>query len=290
VTPDTVFGIASLTKTMTAALLLSLVDQGTISLDDHLGKYSAQLPNAWKKLTIRQLANMTAGIEPAAKPKERSWEEDMKVLSQMPLKWTPGTRYEYSNPSYRLLGTLMEAITGVSYVAILRERILQPLGMSSTKPMKQFRGSERVATAYQNNDGDIVQVDYKDDDISFSSGMLASTSADMAKYVNGLLEGKLPLSTDAYQTMFSERPTLPSGNAPIWAFGWDITEDQQTGMKFAEMQGGDPGVASAIVLVPESKLAVVALANMYDKRAYKIPKMVARTIIREQQMLSSNPE
>jgi CubicO group peptidase (beta-lactamase class C family) len=287
VTPDTIFGIASLTKTMTAALLLSLADERQVDLDATLESYMPQAPKAWRKLTVRQLANMTAGIEPAAKP-ERSWAKDMQVLAKTPLKWVAGTRYEYSNPSYRLLGTLIEAITGISYFAMLQQRILEPLEMGSTMPMKRFKGSERVATAYQNNDGEIVKVKYKDDAISFSSGMLASSSNDLAKYVAGMLQNKLGLSTEAYQAMFGDRPKLPSGQKPIWAYGWDVYEDKQTGMRFAEMQGGDPGVSSSIVMVPQSGLAVVALSNMYDKRAYKIPPMVARTIIQDQQMLSQN--
>src|ERR1700733_60540 len=126
VTPDTIFGLASVTKTFTAMTLLRLVDQGKVNIDDTIDKYLDHLPDAWKKLTIRQLANMSAGI-PESRPGEVGWGEEMKIVEDKPLLFEAGTSTKYSNPSYRTLGSIIEKVTGKPYLEAVLETICKPL-------------------------------------------------------------------------------------------------------------------------------------------------------------------
>jgi CubicO group peptidase (beta-lactamase class C family) len=131
VTSQTVFGLASLTKTFTALVLLSLVDQGKINLDDRLDKYLDDLVKSWRPITIRQLASMSGGILKAL-PSEVVWSEQFKLVQEQPLVSTPGSEYLYSNYSYRTLGSVIEKVTGKKYLEVVHETVLDPLSMKAT--------------------------------------------------------------------------------------------------------------------------------------------------------------
>ena len=107
VTPRTVFGLASITKTFTALAVLLLMDEGCVKAEGTLAHYLPDLSLTWQTLTIEQLADMTAGIPKRLIP-EIVWPEEMEKLEREPLLFTPGTDYSYSNPSYRTLGTVIE--------------------------------------------------------------------------------------------------------------------------------------------------------------------------------------
>lgn len=279
VTPRTVFGLASITKTFTAMALLSLVEQGKIGLDDTLDKHLTVLPPSWRKITIRQLASMTSGI-PTGIPNEVAWPAEMVILQRKPLMFKPGTRYCYSNPGYRTLGTVIEKASGKPYLQYVNETILVPLKMGHTGPREQFDQKDISAALGVSKAGARpVTFAYKPTDISFSSGMLFSNTQDMSKYAQGILDQKI-LSADSYQTLLHDRPSLPGGTPAKWAFGWGSTHKQAYGGKLVcGMNGGNPGVSSTIIIIPDEKIAIIGLSNAYCADAYKIPRMVARSLL-----------
>jgi len=280
VTPHTVFGLASLTKTFTALTLLWLVDRGMVRLDDTLDVYLGHLPPQWQKLTIRQLASMQAGMRKGI-PRERPWPEEMKALEKMPLLFPPGSASEYSNPSYRILGNVIEKVTGKPYLQVVREVILDPLGMSTTGTTSELQATGLVSTPYDNQQGKapLRVIGYKDLALSFAAGMLASTSADLALYVRALMNRSI-LSPVGYETLWIRRPPLPNGNPCNWAFGWGSTHRPLYGGQLSiGMNGGDPAVASTIIILPESQLAVIALSNLQSKPLYRLPRRVLSTVL-----------
>lgn len=280
VTPKTIFGLASITKTFTALALLSLVDAGKLKLDDTLDKHIGKLPDTWKKLTIRQLATMTAGI-PTGIPKERAWPEEMTIIQGLPLMFKPGTRYCYSNPSYRTLGTVIESVSGKPYLEYIESTILKPLSMTSTGTREQLQSTGLVSQPLGMNrrTGQLTLLRYKPTEISFSSGLLFSNAEDMAKYAQALLDHKL-LSRSSYDTLLVARPKLPDGSQSNWAYGWGSTRKKAYGGKLVcGMNGGNPGVSSTILLIPQENMAIVGLSNAYAPGAYKIPRMVAQAVL-----------
>lgn len=280
VTPDTVFGLASVTKTFTALALLSLVESGKLSLDDPLSKHLTGLPSSWKNLTLRQLASMTAGV-PNDIPREKPWPEEMAIIQTKPLLFKPGSRYSYSNPSYRTLGTVIERVTGKPYLQYLNSTVLKPLDMKSTGSREDLEKTATVSQPFGVNQstGRSVLLRYKPTEISFSSGMLFSNATDMSKYAQALLDHKL-LNAGSYKTLFVSRPPLSTGAQSNWAFGWGVERKKAYGGRLVYgMNGGNPGVASTILLVPEEKLAIVGLSNVYAPTAYRIPRMVAQAVL-----------
>jgi len=276
VTNQTVFGLASLTKTFTALTLLSLVDKGLVNLDDPLSKYVRDLSPQYQNLTIRQLASMTAGV-PKVVPQEVEWRNQIPILDKMPLQFEPGSQYLYSNFSYRLLGTVITNVTKRDYLEVVRETILNPLQMNNTATTVIMSKYGIVATAYGDNNGKgpLRQIEYKNPEVSFSAGMLASTSDDLVRYVFGLMSRKI-ISPQAYQTMWYTRPPLTTGAPSPWAFGWSAGKKEKMGGQYVvAMNGGTPGVASSIIIFPESNSAIISLSNLRKPPIYQIAQKAA---------------
>lgn len=290
VTNQTVFGLASLTKTFTALTLLSLVDKGLVNLDDPLSKYVRDLSPQYQNLTIRQLASMTAGV-PKVVPQEVEWRNQIPILDKMPLQFEPGSQYLYSNFSYRLLGTVINNVTKRDYLEVVRETILSPLQMNNTATTVIMNKYGIVATAYGDNNGKgpLRQIEYKNPEVSFSAGMLASTSDDLVRYVFGLMSRQI-ISPQAYQTLWYTRPPLSTGAPSPWAFGWSAGKKEKMGGQYVvAMNGGTPGVASSIIIFPESNSAVISLSNLRKPPVYQIAQKAAAIMFAPQNTSSQAP-
>ncbi len=277
VTPDTIFGLASITKTFTALTLLSLVDQGKVNVDETIDKYLDSLPDNWKKLTIRQLASMSSGIR-ESRPGEVGWEKEMKIVEEAPLLFEPGTMTKYSNPSYRTLGSIIEKVTGKSYLEAVVETICTPLGLHATGTQISLENAGLIASPYvATPDGEIKKIKYRPPDIGYAAGMLFSNVSDMLKYGQSLLDGKL-LTPSSYKILWYERPALKTGAPCPWAFGWGAKEHAPAyGNQYQlGMNGGIPGMASTILIFPQSKTVIVAMSNLREPPVYEIVKQAAK--------------
>lgn len=275
-TNDTIFGLGSLTKTFTALALLTLVDQGLVGLEDPLSKYIDGLTNDYKPLTIRQLASMTAGV-PAKVSQEVDWRNQLEILDHTPLVSQPGSAYLYSNYSYRLLGSVIEKVTKQPYLQYVESTICAPLNMRSTGTTMLLQPTGRVAQAYGDNmgQGPLRAIQYKSPAIAFSAGMLATTSNDLIKYVFGLMSHKI-ISEDGYKILWDYRPPLTTGQPSKWAFGWAKTRNKNMGDALTlSMNGGVPGIASTIIILPESNSAVIALCNLRKPPVYQVARTAA---------------
>ncbi len=275
-TNDTIFGLGSLTKTFTAIALLSLVDKGLVGLEDPLSKYVDGLTPEYKSLTIRQLASMTAGV-PSKISQEVVWRDQLDILDHTPLVSQPGSAYLYSNYSYRLLGTVIEKVTKQPYLQVVESTICAPLNMRSTGSTTLLQPTGRVAQAYGDNmgKGPLRAIEYKNPAVQFSAGMLGSNSYDLINYVLGLLNRQI-LSPEAYKVLWEYRPPLTTGQPSKWAFGWARANNPQlNGQLTLMMNGGVPGVASSIMILPESNSAVIAMSNLRKPPVYQIAKFAA---------------
>ncbi len=273
---ETVFGLASNTKTFTALALLSLVDQGLVNLDDPLAKYIDGLTPPYRGLTIRQLASMTAGV-PKVVSQEVPWRQQLDILDHTPLVSQPGSQFLYSNFSYRLLGSVIERATGRPYFEVVRDTILAPLQMNSTATTVMLQPTGHVAQAYGDNGGrgPLHAIEYKNPAISFAAGMLASTNDDLVNYVFGLLNRRI-LSEQGYRTLWYDRPPLTTGQPSNWAFGWGSAINTNFGTRTVSMNGGTPGVASSIIILPEQNAAVIGLCNIQKPAAHDVAREAAR--------------
>lgn len=150
--------------------------------------------------------------------------------------------------------------------------------MNSTATTVLLKPTGRVAQGYGDNNGQdpVHPIPYKNPAISFSAGMLASTGDDLVKYVQAMMSRKI-LSEQGYKTLWYERPALSSGKPSKWAFGWSSEHNPNFGEQFSvAMNGGTPGVASTIIILPDSNSAVIALSSLRKPAVYQIAKDAAK--------------
>src|SRR5678815_344992 len=160
VQPDALFRIASVSKPITSAAIMTLVEEGKLRLDDRVAPYIAHLappPGAtvdprWEQITIRHLLDHTAGwdrdkpnggfdpmFRPAiaaaavGAPAPASAETIIRYMKGMPLDFDPGTKFVYSNFGYAILGRVIERLSGMPYEEYVRTRVLQPVGANRTR-------------------------------------------------------------------------------------------------------------------------------------------------------------
>lgn len=207
VTDETLFGVGSITKTVVAAALLQLQEEGKIRLDDPIGHYFHEYPR-WKSITIRQLLNMTSGIANTDFSKERDDYETTVLTSkkivdaiyQKPDLFAPGSEWRYSNTNYFLLGLLIEKISGMPLNEVLTNRFFKPLHLDHTFYSDSFYSKnviDQMAHAYAG----------KHDITAFNAshygpaGSMLMNSFDLLTWTHALLTPDIILSATSIQEM-----------------------------------------------------------------------------------------
>ncbi|HKP10549.1 MAG TPA: serine hydrolase [Blastocatellia bacterium] len=262
--PDTRFRIGSMTKEFTSMLILQLVNQGQIKLD---GKLSDYLPDYRKdtgdKVTIHHLLNHTSGIpdrpgfglnesrDPYTVP------EFIKKFASGDLEFEPGTKFSYNNTGYFLLGAIIEKVTGKTYEQVLRENILEPVGMKDTGYDHQSRVIARRASGYVKGAGGYMNVPFRDMSTAFAAGGLYSTVEDLYLWDQALYTDKL-LPARMKELMF--KPGLET-----YAYGWYVRNESFTVNNEPVLiitHGGQiNGFNGMIVRYPARKNLIVIIEN-----------------------------
>lgn len=260
---NTAFQIASVTKQFTAAGVMLLVEDGKLKLDDPLGKYVADAPAKWSGITIRQLLNQVSGIPnytaggKLVNDKRYTRPEIIALVKDEPQRFEPGTKWEYSNTNYFLLGMVIEKVSGKSYPEFMQERIFKPLGMTSTVINTSGLKIKNSASGYRRVSGNWEKAKLDDPSQPFAAGAIVSTPADMAKWAIAVSEGKLLKKTSWDEALTSAK--LADGKPTNYGFGWQMRKIGETG--YIGHGGGIAGFGSFIVRFPADDLTVVVLAN-----------------------------
>jgi D-alanyl-D-alanine carboxypeptidase len=137
-TPETVYHLASISKTFTAMGIMLLIEEGKVRLSDKITRYFDNIPDAWTGITIWHLLTHTSGLVHESKATdEEYWKDttDQEVIRTAigaPLRFLPGEQAAYSNLGYQLLGMIMHKVSEKPYAAFLKDRIFTPLGMTAT--------------------------------------------------------------------------------------------------------------------------------------------------------------
>ena len=260
----TIFQIGSVTKEFTSTVILLLKEQGRLSLQDKLSDYFPGYPNS-DKITIRQLLTHTSGIYNYTSDLER---EDSAVICHpvskdrivqqfinQPLDFTPGTKYNYSNSGYFLLGMIIEKVTGKPWEENVREQILTPLGMQHTGFNFNGLKSADKAQGYQFFNEEHQQPDISwDSTVSYAAGSVYSTTKDMLTWARAVTDKKI-LSADCWKEALT-------ANQHGYGYGWEI--DTVYGHKAIGHNGGIPGFSSQMLLIPDQDLEIIVLTNVHE--------------------------
>ena len=268
VTVDTVFEVASITKQFTASLIMTLVEQGKLRLEDKVSAYLTDPPDAWRDVSIYHLLTHTAGLAPLGDDfKSMVWTSTVKTPALYaaakadPMGSAPGAKFSYSDVGYFLLGMVIEKVTGQRYKDALSERILVPLGMSSSRMLDQLHPLKHLARGYTlyTNPGNSVQevVNIRRvHDVELPSHYgLFSTVPDLAKW-DAALYREQPLKSASLQQMWTPGK-LNDGSRTSYGFGWELST--RHGHKIV----GHSGLTGTYILrAPDLSLTVIVLTNL----------------------------
>jgi CubicO group peptidase (beta-lactamase class C family) len=292
--PAVKFRLGSLTKQFTAASILLLEERGKLKVEDPVSKYMPDAPAAWEKITIYNLLTHTSGIPSFTSfPDYRSTEwkdttptELVARFRDKPLDFEPGSKFNYSNSGYVLLGYLLEKISGQSYGDFLQQNIFTPLGMADSGIDSNAAILPQRAQGYQPSAHGIRNAGYISMTIPFSAGALYSTTGDLLKWEQGLFGGKVlqPASLTKMTTPFKDD----------YACGLFVST--RDGHKVITHGGGIEGFNTSLNFYPDDKIVVIVLGNLNggtpDQIASSLGKVVLGqpvTLISERKEVSVAP-
>jgi CubicO group peptidase (beta-lactamase class C family) len=291
---DTVFRIASMTKSFTATTVLTLRDRGALRLDEPAQNYVPELrgvklpaPDS-PPITIRHLLTMTAGFTTDDPWGDRQQGLDPAEFSHLLSSggvrsgWAPGTRFEYSNLGYALLGRVIEAITGADYARTVGTEVLAPLGLRHTGYQAAEFASDQLARGYRRDTDGWEELEPDGYGAFAPMGGVFSCVRDLAGWVAGFADafpprppatGDMahPLSRASRREMQLAQVAIPTDDEGVsarlhgplslsYGFGLFIEDDAAFGT-IVQHGGGYPGFGTNMRWHPATGLGAIVLAN-----------------------------
>ncbi len=288
---DTVFRIASMTKSFTALCILKLRDEGKLSLDDPAERYVPELANLQyptsdsPKLTVRHLMSHATGF-----PEDNPWGDQQlsktdaeftaMLKAGIPFSTSPGTNYEYSNYGFAILGRIVTRVSGVKYADYVKTNILQPLGLTSTSLEPASVPKDKIAHGYRWEDNMWKEEPPLPDGAFGSMGGMLTSTRDLGKYVAYLMSAWPPRdgpetgpvkrsSLREMQQVQRPRPATASGggSAPLalnsggYGYGLGIRQSCEY-RSIVSHSGGLPGFGSQMRWLPDEGVGFVAMGNL----------------------------
>lgn len=264
-TPAMRYSIGSVSKEFLAATIMLLVEQGKLTLDDPVGKYFPALTDAGQ-VRVRDLLNHTSGYRdfwpqdyvPAAMLQPITKDKLIHDWATLPLDFTPGTQYQYSNTGYAIAGAIVEQVSGQPLMELMLQRIFEPLGMKSVLDVNLGRLQPGDAWGYLRYTLGPPRLAPKEGaGWLFAAGGLAMTAEDLARWDLALLDGKL-LAPASFAAMASTR-VLSNGTSANYGLGLDVA--MESGRRVLGHSGEVSGFVSQNTLYPDQKSAIVVLTN-----------------------------
>ena len=304
---DTVYRIASMTKSFAALAILLLRDEGKLRLDAPAADYLPELRSLpypardSRPISVRQLLTMSTGW-PEDNPwgDRQLWRTDAELADLLrpgvPFANAPGVTFEYSNLGYMVLGRIIAAVSGEGSPAFITRRILQPLGMVDTVWQREDADPQRLAQGYHWLDGAWVAEPMlpSGGDVAAFGG-LYSTVADLARWVqfmlaawpardeadNGLARRATLREMQGPQQLYKPSNDPPAVGQPVtWAaggYGFGLSISYEDDLTIVSHAGGLPGYGSHMCWLPDYDLGVVALGNV----RYATMRAAATAALRE---------
>lgn len=262
--PNTQYKIGSVTKTMTAALVMLARERGDVDLGDPAGRFVPEGP--FPDASLRALLAHTAGLsaEPSGSWWERSPGVDAAGLAaahqgaQRVLE--PGAMYHYSNLGYGLLGRVVEVVTGQTWWEAMQEQLLAPVGMTRTTYRHDPPHAEGFAVHHLT--GEVTPEPLPDTGAMAPAGQLWSTVADQARWLTALVDpDRSVLSEESLRAMRTPQGGLPDTEGAGTAYGLGLQVLAGRGRTLVGHGGSMPGFVCGAWVDPASRVGAVVLSN-----------------------------
>jgi CubicO group peptidase (beta-lactamase class C family) len=283
---QTLFGMMSTTKAMTALAVAMLVDDGKLAWDDpvtkHLPGFALSDPYVTRDLKVRDLLTHNSGLGNTDLLWARGDLDSKQIIARLrdvPLSYSLRDGFAYQNVMYQVAGEVIEAAAGERWEQVIQKRILTPLDMDRSRPtlaaMQAMRDGN-VSRAYFEIDGRIRAIDESPVDAVPAAGAAWTTAVDAAKWLDFLLNdgcagGKRLVSSDNFRELLKPQVMVPANEfyptakltQPHWTsygYGW-FQQDYQG--RFVAMHTGSMDGRTAIIgLMPDEKLGIAIFGNL----------------------------
>ncbi len=259
VTPDTLFGTASITKSFIAASIMNLQKEGLLSVHDHVADHIPELTISNGPLRIHHLLSHSTGLPPIERKEQlASLEEHIDYLNDLDIQWfgEPGAYFSYSNDAFILLGVIIERVTGKTYREYVTEQFLEKFNMNrSTFYHDEIQDFDNVSTPYS-----YVQKEYQIEKWPklgnyAVGGGIRSTVIDLVKYGEAYIGQRKNDYEAMWQPIISVRP------GEYYGYGL-TTIPNYHGITLVRHGGGQPGVSSMFGFITEKDIVIAVLTNV----------------------------
>lgn len=269
-TLETAVNIGSTRKAYIAAVIMSLVDDGVLTVEALISRYLPDVPPDKGEITLHQLMTHTSGLpDDFGGPMDRIERDDlMRRILESELRFEPGTDYSYSDMGYALLQVVAERVSGVPFRDLVRDRIIRPLGLSSTgyldAPAWRFNGGDiRVAKSYNNGAEDMMSAMYRPRTgwSPLGAGLILSTPRDAVAWMRGLREGRV-VSAASVERIFSPHHEMIEDT--LWyGYGWHVIDNEARGHAYGH-GGASISQSFYIQYLKDDGLYIAAASNRID--------------------------
>jgi CubicO group peptidase (beta-lactamase class C family) len=268
---ETKFRVGSMDKMFTAVAILQLVQSGKVDLNARLIHYLPDYPNKTlaSKVTIDDLLTHTGGTGDIFGPafdahrlQLRTLDDYVGLYGKRPLEFEPGSRFDYSNYGFILLGVVIQKVSGESYYDYVHSHIFDPAGMTATGFAPEYQTVARRSVGYTRMNGPLQP---NTDTLPYrgtSAGGGYSTVADLLRFANALDAGKL-LDANHTKLLTTGKVVMPESIPPdlsLYAYGFG--DQTMNGTRCFGHSGGAPGMSGDLEICPVPNYVTAVLANV----------------------------
>jgi CubicO group peptidase (beta-lactamase class C family) len=273
---STAFEIASITKALTATVVMQLVEKQVLALTDPITRWLPMLPSDWSHIQIRHLLSHSSGIPEFFENKPPSELDGLtnaqlvqRLVNNPVLDFVPGTSSSYSNTNYVLLAEVAATATGQSFTELMRHGVFEPCGMYSS----WLKGeSPPVASVLALNQA-VSPLTYGVDILAIGAFGLRSTVEDMARFLDSWRQGRLVGPDTMRQMTTVQSAELLNRPGKYYGFGWSL-DGPITTPRVYEHTGRVAGYVGIVHVELSQSLQLIVLSNSGDAGASQIYKIL----------------
>jgi serine beta-lactamase-like protein LACTB, mitochondrial len=262
----TAYRLGSISKPITAAAVMQLVERGKLDLDAPIQKYCPAFPAKQWPVTARQLLGHLAGVRHYKNDAEygstrhyNNVVEGLEMFKDDPLLFEPGTKYSYTTHGFAVLGCAVEGASGMRFEEYVRENVFKPAGMDRIRVDNVTDIIPNRAQGYQKTQsGDLRNSGLADTSYKIPGGGFISTVGDLAKFAIAMQTSVLVKKETLDQMWVSQKTR--DGKATEYGLGWGVSE--RMGLKEVHHGGAQQRVSTMLYTIPEKGLVVVIMTNL----------------------------
>ncbi|MEO7445502.1 MAG: serine hydrolase [Ferruginibacter sp.] len=284
-TVETKFMLGSVSKPLTAVLMLIQIQKGLIQASKSISYYLPEFLNKpAAKVTIRQLLNHTSGIQnydiindffPRISRQHFTREAYLKIFMDSALAFEPGTKYSYSSWGYFTLGYIMERVTGKTYAQLMKDDIFDKTGMSNSGSYFHTQVIPKRASGYDYSLGGYTSADFRDQSNTMGTGDIYSTVGDLFKFHLALSDNSL-LNKELTEEMFT-----PGIRPAQYGYGWFNKMFKYTATDSVESNfhlGTTEGFLAFFRRIPSNNSVIIILCNAAPTDFFGITENLGRVL------------